>query len=117
MDEIIKDDMYYLEKLIKSINRIVKTMSNISYEEFENNEDIQDITMFNLIQISENSKRLSEEYKSKHQNIPWHDVYGLRNRIVHDYGSVVLDTVYYTLVEDIPKLLEMVTDDVSKTIE
>lgn len=111
MDKKEKNDDYYLEKIIKSLNRIIKTMNNISYDEFLVNDDVQDITMFNLIQISENSKKLTEEYKNKHQSIPWNDVYGLRNRIVHDYGGVVMDIVYYTLVEDIPELLKIITNN------
>lgn len=61
-----------------------------------------------MIQISENSKKLSDEYKENNNNIPWNAMYGLRNRIVHDYGSVDLNIVYETLKNDIPELLEMI---------
>ena len=59
---------------------------------------------FHLIQISENARRLSDDYKTNNPTIPWSDIYGLRNRIVHDYGNVVLDIVYETLTKDIPDL-------------
>ena len=85
------------------------TTSGISYEEFVKNEDVQDIAMFNLIQISENAKKLSSEYKEANSNIPWNDIYGLRNRIVHDYGNVLLDTIYYTLIDDIPELAVIIS--------
>ena len=52
---------------------------------------------------------LSDDYKRTHPHIPWTAVYGLRNRIVHDYGSVDLGIVYSTLKNDIPDLLEEVT--------
>ena len=38
-------------------------------------------------------------------------IYGLRNRIVHDYGSVDLDIVYSTLKDDIPELLKTIKTD------
>ena len=60
--------------------------------------------MFHLIQISENARRLSDDYKTNNPTIPWLDIYGLRNRIVHDYGNVVLNIVYETLTKDIPAL-------------
>ena len=41
-----------------------------------------------MIQISENAKKLSDEYKLHRGNVPWKVIYGLRNRIVHDYGNV-----------------------------
>ena len=60
--------------------------------------------LFRLIQISENSKRLSERFKKEYSEIPWMAVYGLRNRIVHDYGNVDLSIIYFTLKNDIPEL-------------
>lgn len=63
--------------------------------------------MFRLIQISENSRKLTDDYKAAHDQIPWVAMYGLRNRIVHDYGSVDLGIVYATLKENIPELLEI----------
>ena len=46
-----------------------------------------------------------------HDDIPWGDIAGLRNRIVHDYGSVDHKLVYDTLIEDIPVLLESLKND------
>ena len=63
--------------------------------------------LFRMIQLSENAKKLSEEYKMMHGDIPWSDMYGLRNRIVHDYGNVDLEIVYETLKNDIPELLDL----------
>lgn len=99
-----KDDKYYIEKMKVHFERILETISEVSYENYINDLDKQDITMFNLIQISENAKNISSEYKDNNLEIPWNDIYGLRNRIVHDYGNVILDTVYKTLIEDIPDL-------------
>ena len=79
-------------------------MNNITYDIYSEDEDLQDITMFNIIQISENVKQLTDEYKRENSDIPWQDIYGLRNRLVHDYGNVVLDIVYETLTKDIPEL-------------
>ena len=43
--------------------------------------------LFRMIQLSENSRKLSDTYKESHSTIPWNALYGLRNRIVHDYGN------------------------------
>lgn len=51
---------------------------------------------------------MSDEYKEKRGYIPWNAMYGLRNRIVHDYGNVDLNIVFETLKNDIPELLEMI---------
>ena len=102
----IKNDAYYLEIIKKHFDRISSVMKNVTYEMYIENKDLQDITMFNIIQISENVKQLTNEYKTNNPNIPWKDIYGLRNRLVHDYGNVVLDIVFETLLKDIPTIRE-----------
>ena len=99
-----KNDEYYLKKIEYHFNRINEIMNGVCYDAYVTNNDIQDMTMFNIIQISENVRQLSDKYKQDNPNIPWQDIYGLRNRIVHDYGNVVLDIVYDTLTKDIPIL-------------
>lgn len=61
--------------------------------------------MFRLIQISENANKLSDEFKQNYAFIPWRAIKGMRNKIVHEYGSVDLGVVYDTVKEDIPELL------------
>lgn len=78
--------------------------NNTSYEAFCADEVLQDSMMFRLIQISENAKRLSDQFRDEHPEIPWTAVYGLRNRIVHKYGNVDLSIVFNTLKYDIPHL-------------
>ena len=54
------------------------------------------------------------EYKTKKSNLPWDELTGLRNRIVHDYGNVNLNIVYETLKNDIPELLEQLSEVIEK---
>ena len=82
-------------------------MSGVSKNEFEQNEILLDSMLFRLIQVSENTRKLSDVYKSSWTDIPWRDISGLRNRVVHDYGSVDLKIVYSTLVDDVPELIEL----------
>ncbi len=102
----IKNDDYYAYNIRDDVKFIVKNMKDVDIEELSKNEVLLDSMMFRLIQISENAKMLSDNYKEKHNSIPWTAIYGLRNRIVHDYGNVDLDIIYKTLKDDIPELLE-----------
>lgn len=81
-------------------------MTDISKEAFDENNILQAAMMFFLIQISENAKRISEELQEEHTYIPWSAIFGLRNRVVHDYGNVDMKIVYDTLHDDIPYLIE-----------
>lgn len=81
----------------------------ITLDEFEKNEVLVDSVMFRMIQISENSAKLTDEFKSMHANIPWRAIKGLRNRIVHEYGNVDLSVVYDTVKKDIPVLADILS--------
>lgn len=109
----IKGDSYYIEKILEDLKLIVQRMDGIDNEEFSRNDVLQDSLMFRLVQISENTKKLSEEYKEDNSMIPWTAIYGLRNRIVHDYGNIDLSVVIETLRKDIPELLA----EIEKSVE
>ena len=102
----IKDDTYFANRIRNDLSFIVKHTKDIDEAELSNNEILLDSMMFRLVQVSENAKKLSDEYKADHSGVPWVALYGLRNRIVHDYGNVDLEIVYSTLKEDIPELLK-----------
>jgi uncharacterized protein with HEPN domain len=106
----IKNDNYYLEKIKKDIAFIVIHMKDVDLKALNENEVLLDSMMFRMIQISENSKKLSVEYKKAKPDLPWDEMSGLRNRIVHDYGNVDLNIVYETLKYDIPELMEQLRE-------
>lgn len=103
----IKNDHYYIQKIKQDLTFIVVHMKDVDIEELNTNEILLDSMLFRMIQLSENAKKLTDECKQKLSNIPWNAIYGLRNRIVHDYGNVDLNVVYETLKNDIPELLQM----------
>ena len=106
----LKNDTYYIQKIIQDLNFIVLHMKDICIEELNENEVLLDSMLFRMIQLSENAKKLSDEYKMKNSNVPWNAIYGLRNRIVHDYGNVDLNVVFETLKNDVPELLLLIAN-------
>ena len=103
----VKNDDYYIQKIKKDLEFISKHMKNVDIEELNANEILLDSMLFRMIQISENVRKLTDEYKQTRGDIPWSALYGMRNRIVHDYGNVDLNIVFETLKTDIPRLLEL----------
>lgn len=57
-----------------------------------------------ILQIGELTTRLSEDFKAQHSEIPWHEIKGLHEIIVHEYERVDLNYMWKTLTEDIPEL-------------
>ena len=100
----IKNDAYYIKKMLKDIKFVIEKTNGITLDELEANEVLCDSVLFRLIQISENSIKLTAEFKTIHNDIPWLAIKGMRNKIVHEYGDVEFDVVHQTITEDIPKL-------------
>lgn len=59
-----------------------------------------------LMVLGEAVKRLSDEFCGKHPEIPWRQIAGMRDRLIHGYDVVDLDEVWLVLEEDLPELLK-----------
>lgn len=99
-----KTNEYYVEEIIKNLDFILNHMDGVTQKALEADEVLTDSMVFRLIQISETSKNLTDEYKTEHDSIPWGDITALRNRLVHDYGNVDMTIVYDTLTKDVLEL-------------
>lgn len=102
-----KDNYYYIKKIITDLAFILEHTKGLTQKELEDNEILIDSVMFRLIQVSENSDKLTPKFKENNKNISWRAMKGMRNKIVHEYGNVDLAVVYDTIANDIPELLEL----------
>ncbi len=103
---MINRDKKAIERTIYHIEMIKEYMQSIlTLDDFNNNSIVQDAVVFNFLQIGEIAKtRISDEIKKQYSSVPWNKLYGFRNRLVHDYTSIVLNVVYETIVEDLESL-------------
>ena len=72
--------------------------------DIESDDLLIDSIMFRLVQIAESSDKITAEFKSAHGEIPWKEIKGMRNRIVHDYGIVDLTIICDTVINEFPRL-------------
>lgn len=101
-------DTAVLKKLLQHTRAILEYCKDCtSLEAFESNPMRVEATVFNLMQIGELAKQsLSDETKRQITSIPWQQIYGLCNRIVHGYAGVNMQIVWDTVRYDIPTLHE-----------
>jgi uncharacterized protein with HEPN domain len=105
-----KDDAYYVKKIAADLAFVLEHTKGLTQQELEENEILVDSVMFRLIQVSENSDKLTAEFKAFYSTIPWRAMKGMRNKIVHEYGNVDLAVVYNTITNDIPELLRLLRE-------
>ncbi len=100
----MKDDLAYIEHILLSILRIKNYTKDISKNDFEKNEMIQDAVIRNIEIIGEATKNISENLKSTYYEIPWREMAGMRDKLIHDYMGVDVDVIWKTIETDIPYL-------------
>ena len=105
-----KNDSYYIKKIATDLRFVLEHTKGLTQDELEHNEILIDSVMFRLIQVAENSDRLTAEFKAYYKAIPWRAMKGMRNKIVHEYGNVDMAVVYDTIVNDIPEILELLQE-------
>ena len=93
-----------VEKMIQMIVKIQRYCADMDYEEFIINDMVVDACVFNLSQLGETVNKIDSDYQEQHPEIPWRQIYGLRNRIVHDYEGVNLKLVWEIIESDLPEL-------------
>ena len=101
----IKDEKYYIGKIVENIKFAINHVSNMSFDEFNNDEVLVNAVMFSFVQISEYANRLSDSLKEKNKQIAWNQMRAMRNKIVHNYEVVSAKIVYDTIKDDLPVLL------------
>ena len=99
-------DLAVLRKILQHIESIMRYCADCrTLEDFSSDTMRLEATIFNLMQIGELAKEsLSDEAKAQIKTIPWQQIYGMRNRIVHGYSGVNMQIVWDTVSVDIPML-------------
>lgn len=108
-----KNDDAYLHHILDSISKIEDFTEDINEKEFKTNELVQSAVIRKIEIIGEATKQISNKTKDKYPNIPWKDIAGMRDKLIHGYFGVDIDAVWDTIQRDIPKLKK----DIEKVLE
>lgn len=103
----MKDDRLYLIHIGECIARIEQYTAG-GEADFKNSALIQDAVLRNLQTLAESSQRISDRLKTSHPSVPWRNISGFRNVLVHQYLGVDLDYVWRVVEHDVPLLKEQV---------
>ncbi|MBK6962663.1 MAG: DUF86 domain-containing protein [Bacteroidales bacterium] len=104
----MKDDIAFIEHILLCIDKIQEYTKNLTAQDFNNSELIQDAVIRNIEIIGEATKKISKDLKSQYLEIPWKEMSGMRDKLIHDYFGVDVDVVWKTVNEDIPFLKSLI---------
>ena len=77
----------------------------MKFTEFEDDEKTIDSVLRNLEIIGEASRHVPREIKNRYSDIPWMEMYTMRNIVIHEYHGVNLSIIWQTVTEDLPALI------------
>ena len=95
-----RNPLLYLSDILQSIEYIESFLASVSEDEFFKNVEKQDAVLRRLEIIGEAVRHLPESIKNKRTDIPWRQISGMRNVIVHEYFGVTLEMIWVVATDD-----------------
>jgi uncharacterized protein with HEPN domain len=98
------ENSFYLQSILDSILRIETYLTGVSESDFLLNGLIQDGVIRQLEIVGEAVKHLSSDLRDRYPLVPWQDIAGARDKLIHDYFGVDIDQVWLMANDDLPLL-------------
>ena len=99
-----KDFKVFLEHILESISLIEEYTADKTKKEFLNSKQLQDAVIKRIEIIGEAVKNIPDDIKEKFKDIPWRNIIGMRDILIHQYLGVDLALIWKVVKGDIPEL-------------
>jgi uncharacterized protein with HEPN domain len=100
----MRSDQVYLRHILDAIDRISGYVAGMAFAEFQGSNLVQDAVIRQLGIIGEAARCVSSAMQQAHPEVPWADIIGMRNILIHDYLDVDVGEVWKTIQDDLPVL-------------
>jgi len=112
-----RDEAVYLRHILDAIDKIDSYLLGIEESGFVQQSLIQDGVIRQLEVIGEAVRQVSTQLRARHPQIPWQDIVGMRDKLIHHYFGVDIEMVWLTATADLPVLKSAVTEMLNSLTE
>ena len=103
-----KDYTDYLSDIAVYAEKAIRFLDEVSFDDFAINDEKTLATIRSLEVIGEAAKHIPKSIRKQYPDVPWEDMAGMRDKLIHDYFGVNLEVVWRTVKEDLPPLLKTI---------
>jgi uncharacterized protein with HEPN domain len=102
------DELVYLRHILDAINTVEEYLQGVDEKKFKGTRLLQDGAIRQIEIIGEAVRHISKDIRKTYPKIPWQDVAGMRDKLIHGYFGVDIEKVWDTAQEDLPVLKQQV---------
>ncbi|MFZ3137210.1 MAG: DUF86 domain-containing protein [Thermodesulfovibrionales bacterium] len=114
----MRDYTLYLKDILEAMSDIELFVEGMSFEIFHNDNKTTSAVVRKFEIMGEATKQIPDEIKHKYSDVPWKEMAGMRDRLIHFYFGVDYDLVWSTIKNRLPQvklIIKKIIDDASKT--
>ena len=98
----------FLEDILEAIRLMEEYTQDITFASFKKNVEKQDAIVRRIEIIGEATKNIPQSIRKKYTDVPWRDVAGMRDVLIHAYFGINVDKVWNVLKKDVPLLKKQI---------
>ncbi len=104
----VPDNLVYLHHILDAIVNVEDYIKGYDFEKFAGDKKSISAVLREISVLGEAALRTTEQFRKKHPEVKWKEIFGTRNKLIHDYMGVRLDIVWETIQTSLPELKRQV---------
>jgi uncharacterized protein with HEPN domain len=94
----------YLKDILDAIDEVETFIDNLTYDEFTKDKKTLNAVVRSIEVIGEATKNIPEQLRIEHKELPWREMTGMRDKLIHGYFGIDTETIYQAAKTDLPRL-------------